>query len=96
MSVVRKLSLSRNLNLNINYISVRRGAQCNLPTRGYPGSLTCGGFSSLDMSFTFGLLLSFAPLGEESEVEYVALGRLPGGLTSGIKVNGIIDLLVYF
>ena len=26
----------------------------------------------------------------------VALGRLPGGLTSGIKVNGIIDLLVYF
>ena len=48
------------------------------------------------MSFTFGLLLSFAPLGEEFEVEYVALGRLPGGLTSGIKVNGIIDLLVYF
>ena len=48
------------------------------------------------MSFTFGLLLSFAPLGEESEVEYVALGTLPGGLTSGIKVNGIIDLLVYF
>ena len=48
------------------------------------------------MSFTFGLLLSFAPLRQESEVEYVALGRLPGGLTSGIKVNGIIDLLVYF
>ena len=48
------------------------------------------------MSFTFGLLLSFALIRVESEVEYVALGRLPGGLTSGLKVNVVIDLLVYF